>query len=247
MFRSRRAKLRRVAQEVNEAKAFSGEGFSEHLVSVLEPDSPAAEAYRALRTNLLYAVVDAPPKVVMLTSHGPREGKSITCANLGVSLVQADKSVLIMDCDFHKPVLHRIFGLRNLHGVTNIIAGEYDLQEVWQEPRLPGLKVLTVGPIPPNPAELLSSRRFAEFLGGVRKEFDYVLIDTPPVGLISDPVVLATQSDGVLFVLDTQSTRKRSLRQSMRTLEAVGANVLGTVMNNVEAPKGGYYYSSYRY
>ncbi len=238
MFRSRGAKLRR-AQKEEEVGDLSG-----RLVTVLDPTSAAAEAYRTLRTNLLYATVDTPPKVVVLTSPGPREGKSTTCANLGVALAQADESVLLIDCDFRRPVIHGIFGLRNLRGVVNYLAGERGLLDVWQEP-IPGLKVLTVGPRPPNPAELLGSRRFAEFLGQMRKEFDHVLIDAPPVGLVSDPAILATLSDGVLLVLDSRDIRKRSLLQSMRSLEAVGANILGTVINNIKTSRGTYY--GYRY
>lgn len=219
--------------------------LSDRLITILDPENVASEAYRGLRTNLLYALVDNPPKVIVFTSHGPREGKSTTCANLGVVLAQADKRILIVDCDLRKPVMHKVFGLRNIRGIVDVLIGQRSLPEVWQEP-LPGLKVVPVGPMPPNPAELLGSRRFAEFLAGARSEFDYVLIDASPVGLVSDPAILATQGDGVLLVLDAQKTRKGALRESMRALEAVDANVLGTVMNNLKKGKGGYYYG-YKY
>ncbi len=218
--------------------------LSWRLVTLLDPTSVAAEDYRSLRANLLFALVDDPPKVIVLTSPGPREGKSTTCANLGVVLAQAEKKTLILDCDLRKPVIHGIFDLHNIRGIVNVLSGQRGLQEVWQEP-LSGLKVVTAGPVPPNPAELLSSRRFAEFLASVREDFDYVLIDAPPVGLVSDPLILATQGDGVLLVMDAQDTRKRSLQDSMRSLEAIGANVLGTVMNNVKVGKHGYY--GYKY
>ncbi len=231
---------RRRQRKEDETRDLSG-----RLITLMDSMSVAAEAYRSLRTNLLYALVDDPPKVIVLTSPGPREGKSTTCANLGVVLAQADKKTLMIDCDLRKPVLHKVFGLRNMRGVVDVLVGQRSLQEVWQEP-LSGLKVVTVGPVPPNPAELLGSRRFADFLAGVRGNFDYVLIDAPPVGLVSDPAILATQGDGVLLVLDAQGTRKGALRESMRSLEAVGANVLGTVMNNIRKGKGGYYYS-YKY
>lgn len=218
----------------------------ERLITALDPNSVASEAYRTLRTNLLYAFIDNPPKVIVMTSPSPGEGKSTTCANLGVVLAQAAKHVLILDCDFRKPIMHEIFGLRNLQGAINVLAEELSLQEVWNEP-VKGLKVVPVGSIPPNPAEILGTQRFSEFLAGVRKEFDYVLVDTSPVGMVSDPVILATQADGVLLVLDAQNTRKESVRQAMRSLEAVGANVIGTVMNNTEVPKGGYYQYGYTY
>src|SRR5215211_5185279 len=185
------------------------------LVTALDPTSAAAEAYRTVRTNL------------------------------GVVLAQAGKNTLILDCDFRKPVIHRLFSFRNIRGVVDALAGERKLQENWKEP-MEGLKVVPVGPVPPNPTELLGTRRFSELLASLREEFDYVLIDAPPVGMVSDPAILATQGDGVLLVSDAQNTRKGSVRQAMRSLEAVGAPVLGTVMNNVETSEAGYYHYRYR-
>jgi capsular exopolysaccharide synthesis family protein len=211
---------------------FEREDLSTRLVTVTDPDSPAAEAYRALSTNLVYALVDIPAKVIVMTSPNRAEGKSTTCANLGVVLAQANKNTLVMECDFRKPVLHKIFGLRNLLGVVDVLAGERDLQEVSQETFAPNLKVTTVGPVPANPAELLNSKRFSDVLSHAREVFDYVLIDVPPVTLFADALVVAAQGDGVLLVLDSQSTPKRSVRQAMRRLEAVKARVLGTVVNN---------------
>ena len=213
--------------------------FSQSLVTVADPLSPAAEAYRTLRTNLLYAFVDDPPRVIVLTSAGSKEGKSTTCANLGVALAQADKNTLVIDCDLRRPKMHLAFGARNFRGLVDVIAGESDMREAWQEP-LPNLKLLTSGTVPPNPAELLGSRRFADFLRGVREVFDYILIDSPPIGAVSDPIILSTQGDAVLLVVDAQRTRKSALRQSLRSLEAVEANVIGTVMNRTEASKTGY-------
>lgn len=235
-----KGKPRRARQE-GEANDLTG-----RLVTTFDPTGAASEAYRSLRTNLLYSFVDNPPKVIVMTSPGPQEGKSTTCANLGVVLAQAGKSTLMVDCDLRKPVVHKLFGMRNIYGIVDLLVGEYRLQEVWHEP-VPGLKVVCVGPIPPNPAELLGSKRLSEFLVNVREEFDYVLVDAPPVGLVSDPAILATQGDGVLLVLDAQNTRKGALRQSVRSLETVGANILGTVMNNVKASKGrSYYYYGYQ-
>src|SRR5829696_1715065 len=232
----------RLAHRETETEELAG-----RLVTVLDPTSVAAEAYRTLRTNLLYsAFVDERAKVIVVTSHGPGEGKSTTCANLGVVLAQAGKNVLILDCDFRKPIIHRFFGLRNLVGVVDVLAGERKLQDVGAEP-VKGLRVMPVGHIPPNPSELLGNPRFSELLASLREQFDYVLIDAPPVGLVSDPVILATQGDGVLLVSDAQNTRKGFVRQSMRSLEAVGARVLGTVMNNVKVSNTEYFYYEYAY
>jgi len=203
------------------------------MVTLLDPTSAASEAYRTLRTNLIYTFVDEPPKVIVLTSPGPGEGKSTVCANLGVVLAQADKNTLIIDCDFRNPAIHKFFGLRNLYGLVDVLAGVCSLQEALQEP-VEGVKVVTVGHLPPNPAELLGTGRFSEFLVSVRQQFDYILVDSPPAGLVSDPAILAAQGDGVLLVLDAQKTRKGSVRQAMRDLQAVRAKVLGTVINNVK-------------
>jgi capsular exopolysaccharide synthesis family protein len=194
----------------------------------------------------MFSLVDSPPKAILLTSAGKEEGKSTTCANLAVTLAQAQKNVLVVDCDLRRPVVHRIFGLRNLEGMTDVLTGKRGAQAVVQSP-LERLSVITVGPLPPNPTELLSSRRFSDFLRDMRESFDYVLIDAPPIGLVSDPAIVATQADGVLLVLNSQRARKKEVHQAVRSLEAVGARVLGTVINNVRAAKGGYYRYGYSY
>lgn len=179
-----------------------------------------------------------------MTSAGPREGKSITTANLGVTLAQAGKKTLVLDCDLRRPMLHNYFGTRNLTGLAQILVGERKPHEAWHEP-LPGLKLVTAGPPPLNPAELLGSQSFAEFVGRAKDKFDYVLLDTPPVTAVSDPAIVATRADGALLVLDAQGTRKGSLRQAVQNLEGVGARVLGTVMNNVAASRDEYTGYSY--
>jgi capsular exopolysaccharide synthesis family protein len=219
-------------------------GHSDALVTVSDPTGAATEAYRMLRTNLVYAFTDAPPKVITLTSAGPREGKSTTVANLGVTLAQAGKKTLVMDCDLRRSKLHYHFGTSNMVGLATILVGECKLHEAWHEP-YPGLKLITAGPPPLNPAELLGTHRFGEFVDWARREFDYVLMDTPPVTVVSDSAIVAVRGDGVLLVLDAQGTRKGSLRQALHHLEGVGARVLGTVMNNVTDSGGEY--SNYGY
>lgn len=217
---------------------------SERLVTLLNPVGMVSEAYRSLRTSLLYAVTDEPPKVILITSPGSADGKSTTCANLAVVLAQVGKQVLVIDGDLREPSLHTIFGVPNVSGLVNVLSGEYILDVCTAEP-LPGLNVLSTGPLPPNPAEVLSTSRFAELIGQASRLFDYVLIDSPPTGLVSDPMVIATQADAVLLVLDSKGTSKGSLRKAVRNLEAVGANVLGTVMN--KAPRAGTGRYSYGY
>lgn len=222
--------------------------ISNNLVAFHDPAGPSSESYRMLCTNLFYAHVDDPPKVLAVTSSGPGEGKSVTCANLGIALSQVGKSVLLLDCDLRKPTQHNLFWSRKEVGLVDVIAGRCTLQQAWHEP-VPGLKVVPAGRVPSNPTEMLGSRRFAEFLAWVREEFDYVLLDTPPVRLISDSAILARQGDGVLLVLDAQNASKKSLRQAVKILDNVGANVVGTVMNRVKPSGGeeGYGYLPYYY
>jgi capsular exopolysaccharide synthesis family protein len=225
----------------------SDEYYADRLITFLDPSGSTSEAYRSLRTNLLYAQVDNPPKVIVVTSPRQGEGKSTTTANLAVVLAQAGKRVLLLDCDFRIPVIHKFFGLHNFHGMTDILVGEKSLQEVWKEP-IEGLKVVPVGPIPLDPAEVLGSQRFSNFLTSVRKEFDYVLLDASPVRPVSDPLVIAVQGDAVLVVLDAQNSRKIDVRRTVHDLKTIGANVLGVVMNNLpisEQEKYSYYHYGY--
>ncbi len=229
-------RLRKKAGSMSSGKHGS---LSDTLVTVVDPTAPASEAYRMMRTNLFYASVDDPPKVVVLTSAGPGEGKSTTTANLGVTLSEAGKNTLVVDCDLRKPMLHSYFETRNMTGLVDILTMERRPQDVWHEPMLK-LRLITAGPPPLNPAELLSSRRFAEFLKQVRGQFDYVLVDTPPVTIVTDSAVVGALADGVLLVLDAQGTRKNSLRRAIHDLEGVGARVLGTILNNVAVSRGEY-------
>lgn len=223
-------------------KEQDAESRQEALTTMLDPTGGASEDYRTLRTSLLYSLVDATPKAIVITSPGAGEGKSTTCANLGVVLAQAGKGVLVIDCDLRKPKMHQLFGLRNLQGVVNVMVGETSLTEVTQNAEVPELKVVTSGPVPPNPTELLGSRRFSDLLDETRQAFDYVLLDTPPVEAVTDATILAGQTDGTLLVFNAKATRKGAVRQSVHGLQSVGANVLGTVMNSAKTDKGSYYY-----
>jgi len=203
-----------------------------HLITLSDPYNPSAEAFRGLSVNLLYALADMPSKVVVFTSPDARQGKSFTCSNVGVVLAQMDKRTLIVDCDFRRPVQHEILSLPNAQGLADVLVGDHEPPEVWQELPAAGLWATSAGNLPPNPVRLLGSRRFAGFLLRARQEFDYVLIDAPPMQPVSDSMLLAPQGDGVLLVFDSQSTRKRIVRESVRSLQAVKANVLGTVITN---------------
>ena len=161
------------------------ERFSDEIVALHAPLDEASEAYRMIRTNLFYALIDQPPEVVVISSPGSGEGKSVTCANLGVTLAQAGKRVLIVDCDLRDPEQHRLFGMSSSPGLVDVLAGAKNLQRSWHTP-LDKLHVIPAGHIPMNPSEILSSRRFLEFIAQAREQYDYVLLDTPPVCSVSD-------------------------------------------------------------
>lgn len=219
-------------------RAMENDNLSRSLVTALEPASVAAEAYRSLRTNLLCRLAGTSPVVIVITSPRSGEGKSTVCANLGVVLAQGDRDTLVVDCNFRKPIIHEIFGLSGTPGMGDVLAGTHEPREAYQEPYWDSrLKVLTAGALPPDSTELLGSPRSLEVLSGIREGFDYVLIDSPPIGLVSDSAILATHSDGVLLTLDTHTGRKEDAYRAVHDLTAVGANVLGTVMNNVRATR----------
>lgn len=209
-------------------------GFPEELVTILDPAGVASEAYRIVRNNLFYAQVDSPPKVIVLTSVGPGEGKTTTVANLGVTLVEAGKNTLVLDCNLRNSRLHTMFGAPNTKGLIDILVGNNKVQEVWQEP-VPGLKLICTGPSPLYPGEFLNSQRLVTFLDETRRVFDYVLVDIPPVG-VSESAPLAANGDAVLLILDAQRTREGSLRRALHSLQGVGANVLGTIVNKADVP-----------
>jgi capsular exopolysaccharide synthesis family protein len=211
------------------------------LVTVQDSASSSAEAFRTLRTNIFYSFIDNPPKAIVVSSAGTHEGKSFVCANLGAVLTQTEKSTLIMDCDLRQPDVHKIFGVGNSFGVADVVAEPRSWKEVLLEP-LPGLKIMTAGTLPPDPASLLGSQRFVELLAQVCREFDYVLLDTAPLSTGSDAAIIAHGGDGILFIVDAQHTRKWVLRRSISRLDTVGANVLGTIMNKVESHENGYPY-----
>ena len=179
------------------------------LVTISDPDSPAAEAYRALRTNLAFAGLDKPLRTLMITSPGAEEGKSTVLANLGVSLAQGEQRVLIIDADLRQPSQHILFGLRNDEGLTSmLINAEAAARPPVQETTVPGLRVLTSGPLPPRPADLLGSKRMMDVLARLKEEADLLLFDSPPINALADAAAEGDRSENAEYIY-----RKRQLRQ----------------------------------
>lgn len=216
-------------------RAQGRDDIGEQTVVASGSDIILSEDYRTLRTNLLHSFGKRPLRVIVLTSPGPRKINSIVCANLALALSRIDKRTLIMDCDLHRPVMHKLFGLGNAYGLTDVLAEKYRLHEAWQEP-VPGLRVLTTGTVAPGAADLLESGGFEDLLTRMRQEFDYVLVDTPPLRVTPDATILSTKSDGVLLLLDARATGMEPVRRAVQELRAVEANILGTVV--YDAPRG---------
>ena len=211
------------------------------LVTIRDPRSPAAEAYRTLRTNIQFASLDHPLRTLLATSSAPDEGKSTTIANIAVTIAQSERRVLLVDCDLRRPTLHTMFGLPNEVGLTSLMLDENGRIPV-QKTDIPGLLVLTSGPLPPRPADILGSRRMEAVIAQLREHADMVLFDTPPVNAVTDAAVLATKVDGVLLVFRAGTTKRDRARDARRQLEKVNAHIVGVVLTDVKGEdRYGYY------
>jgi capsular exopolysaccharide synthesis family protein len=207
----------------------------ESLISVTTPRSPISEAYRTLRTNLEFSSLDRPLKTMVVTSPGPDEGKSTTLANLAVTLAQAEKKVVLVDCDLRRPSQHQIFGLKNGVGLTTMVVDDEAMTAPpLQETEVSGLWLLPSGPIPPNPSELLGSRRMEEIIGVLSQRADIVLFDAPPIIAVTDAAVLSSKVDGVLLVINAGGTKRDHAQKARALLEKVNAHLVGAVLNNVK-------------
>lgn len=207
--------------------------------------SPVAEAYRAIRTNLQFSGAGKTLKTIVFTSAIPNEGKSTTVANLAITIGQDDKKILLIDCDMHKPVIHRRFSLLN-RGLSNCFAEDLPLKEVIQADVFPNLDIVTSGPIPPNLAELLGSKKMKALLQEAAEMYDYVFLDMPPVLAVTDAVLMSSQTDGTILVLGSGDISPDEGKQAKELLEKVHANILGVILNKVpQHHKSGYYYYYY--
>ncbi len=215
---------------------------SSSLIALRDPRSPAAEAYRTLRTNIQFSSLDKPLHTLLATSTAPDEGKSTTIANLAVTMAQAEQRVILVDCDLRRPTLHALFDLPNDTGLTSLILAQEDAEIPLQDTGVAGLSLLASGPLPPRPADILGSRRMEAVIARLRAEADIVLFDTPPVIAVTDAAVLATKVDGVLLVFAAGKTSREHGRKAREILEKVKAHIVGVVLNNAEVEEGyGYY------
>jgi capsular exopolysaccharide synthesis family protein len=220
------------------------DGGSADLFIHRHPRSPAAEMCRAIRTNLLFMSPDKPFRTVVVSSAGPAEGKSTAVINLGMVMAQTGTRVLLMDTDMRRPRLHRAFGVPDDVGVSSLVVGEGSLERAIKSTDVPNLFVLPCGPLPPNPAELLHARAFAELLEKLKERYDCILLDSPPLGPVSDALVLSKQADGILLVLKAGGTHREQAKRAIRSLRDVKARIIGALLNHVDV-KGGRYGSEY--
>lgn len=218
-----------------------------NLITFKNPKSRAAEAYRTLRTNIQFSSLDKEVKTILITSSGPSEGKSTVVSNLAITIAQSGKKVVLIDCDFRKPTVHKKFGLPNSDGLTNMLAQDKKLEECLRTASIPNLYILTSGPTPPNPAELLGTKKLASILNNLREIFDIVLIDAPPVLAVTDAQILSTQSDGVILVASYGQAEKDAVVNAKESIEKVGGKILGVVLNKIPEMAKGYYGKYYYY
>lgn len=216
------------------------------LIAEVDSRSPAAEAYRTLRANVQFADLDEPVRSILVTSASPAEGKSTTLANFGAVLAHAGLKVCLIDSDLRRPSLHRFFGLPNTDGLTTALIGGKSLEEMAKPTRVPNLSLVTSGALPPNPAEMVGSRRMRDLVERSTSAYDYVLLDSPPVISVSDATALATVVGGVIFVVRGGAVSREVVRRAAEQIERVKGRLLGVVLNRIDLRRDGYY-DYYRY
>ncbi|WP_405097367.1 CpsD/CapB family tyrosine-protein kinase [Oceanobacillus sp. FSL H7-0719] len=213
-----------------------------HLITQINPKSPISEQYRTVRTNMQFASVDKELKTLIVTSSGPAEGKSSTTANLAVVYAQQGKKVLLVDADLRKPTMHYTFRLDNLRGLSNVLVGENTIDEATNHTDVELLDVMTCGPIPPNPSELLASKKMETFLKEALFNYDMVIFDTPPVLAVTDAQILADIVDGSILVVRSGGTEIELAQRAKEALAPAKAKLLGVVLNGREKKASNYYY-----
>ena len=206
------------------------------LVAASSPRSDAAEAYRTLATNIQFSSLDRPVRTLLVTGATPDEDKTTVLANLAITLGSTGRRVVAVDCDLRRPRLHTIFGVAEAPGLTSMILDD-SLGPPLQETSFPNVRVVTSGPLPPNPAELLGSERMGRAIAQIGANADYILFDAPPVTVVSDAAILAARLDGVLLVVASGKTRREAARRAKEQLDRVGARLLGTALSNVKPEK----------
>lgn len=225
--------LGEVPQFTEEPAHMDDSQFDSALWYYYRPASREAEAYRSLRTSLLLKTDRTGARVLQITSAEPGDGKTTTVSNLALAIAQTGRKALIIDADLRRPTVHKLFGINNAVGLGDVLAQEIDAQTSIRETRISNLSILTAGMLPENPSEMLMSRRFAEMINQLRNEYDYILIDTPPLVVVSDPSVIASTVDGVLLVVRIDKNRRGVIRKVQQIIQTNGIKITGLIANNV--------------
>ena len=236
---------RRARRSERPAPTPAGENSRPELLVHTHPKSVAAEAARAIRTNLMFMSPDNPYRCLLVTSPGPAEGKTTVAASIAIAIAQTGQSVCLVDCDLRKPRVHAVFGERNDSGVTTALLEPNQLSSLTRETQIPNLRILRAGPTPPNPADLMHSEAFGRLLNELRAQFDRVVIDSPPIGLVTDGVILSTRVDATVLVVRALATRRDAAKRAIRSLRDVGATCAGFVLNAVQSSERNYYSGYY--
>ena len=203
------------------------------LIVESRPKSAEAEAYKTLRTNVQYSSISKKIKTLLVTSADSKDGKSTVCSNLGVTFSQNGQSVIILDCDFRKPSIHKFFNISNSAGITYILLGEEKLEETIQHYNS-NTDILTAGNIPPNPSEILGSQSMINLLSFLSERYDIVIIDSPPVGVVTDAQIISASVDGTLVVIRAEETKAKRVTEAVNLLKKVDANIIGMVLNEAQ-------------
>ena len=206
-----------------------------------KPKSIAAEAYRSLRTNIQYSSFDKKYQTLVVTSANPGEGKTTVAGNLALALAQGESKVLLVDCDMRRPSIHKTFKISNTYGISDLLVGNKKLESVAHKYN-DNLTIVPSGKIPPNPAEMLGSKAMTAFLEEMKKHFDYIVLDTPPLQAVADAQILSTKVDGSLLVVRAGVTKKDAVHNAVSIINKVNGNIIGTVLNAADNSKDKYYY-----
>ncbi len=217
------------------------------VATMHSPKSTVSEAFRGIRTSILFSSADDPPHVILVTSSGPQEGKTSTSVNLAVVMAQAGGRILLMDGDMRKPRIHQVFKLSRDRGLSNVLVGECNIKDAVFGSGVPNLDVIPCGPIPPNPSEILGSKRMGKLLEVLRSSYKHIIIDSPPITAVTDAVVMSKMADGCVLVVRSGDTPREIVQNGVQKLQSVGAHILGAVLNGVDMGKEGYYYYQYYY
>ena len=216
------------------------------ILSYKEPKSVIAEQYRNIRTSIQYSNLDKKLKTILVTSSTKNEGKTITTTNLAVNFAAIDKKkVLIIDCDLRNPSIHKEFGITNVGGLTDLLIEKNNIENYIKTTEIDNLHVLTAGVIPPNPSEILASKAMKDLLNNLKEIYDYIFIDTPPIGIVMDAGTLANKVDASILVVKSNGVEFKQLEETKRKLDAVNANIIGVVLNAYKSEKDNNYYYAY--